>query len=111
MVLSRKRVGTRGRIFSVFPGPLVLFWWWLRKVRWEDYEIEGVGEEEWRRHYAQQSYIAWLAEAALVGTLSFLVFCALRNDGGSSEIVSQVVHCLFVPSDMPSLCVLKPTCR
>jgi len=81
------RVGGRGRIFSTFPGPLVLFWWWLRRVRWEDYEIKGRGAEEWRRRRAQWSYKTLFVIAALVGLLVVLL-------GGVEprEILEQVVR-------------------
>jgi hypothetical protein len=68
------RVGGRGRIFSTFPGPLVLFWWWLRRVHWEDYEIKGPGAEVWRRRRAQWSYKSLFVIAALVGLL--VVLCS-----------------------------------
>lgn len=71
------RVGGRGRIVSTFPGPLVLFWWWLRRICWEDYEINGPGVEEWRRRHAQRSYKALLVTVALVGVLVALVSAVL----------------------------------
>jgi hypothetical protein len=92
------RVGAQGRIFSTFPGPLVLFWWWLRKVRWEDYEIEGPGAEEWRRRHAVRSHQAWLATVTLfgLGALSVLAYSALQNGGDVSDIINQVVGCLCI---------------
>jgi hypothetical protein len=87
------RVGSRGRIFSTFPGPLVLFWWWLRKPRWEDYEVEGPGADEWRRrHVRRRSLKPLLAMAVLVGALGVLAFAALRNGGDVSKIVNQAVR-------------------
>ncbi|KAI0288967.1 hypothetical protein BC826DRAFT_1092860 [Russula brevipes] len=71
------RVGGRGRIFSTFPGPLVLLWWWLRKVRWEDHEIEGPGAEQWRRHHARWSRKALLAMAFSAGALGALAYVVL----------------------------------
>jgi hypothetical protein len=72
------RVGGHGRIASTFPGPLVLFWWWLRRVRWEDYEIEGPGAGEWRRRHrhARWSYKSLLVTVALpvLIALVFTVF-------------------------------------
>ncbi|THH17022.1 hypothetical protein EW146_g3719 [Bondarzewia mesenterica] len=33
------RVGSGGKIFSMWPGPVTTFWWWTRKVRWSDYLV------------------------------------------------------------------------
>jgi len=88
------RVGGRGRIFGTFPGPLVLLWWWLRKPRWEDYEVEGAGAEEWRRGHAQRSPKALLATAALVGALGILASAVFRNGVNVGEMVKQAVRVL-----------------
>ncbi|KAH9989290.1 FAD/NAD-P-binding domain-containing protein [Russula vinacea] len=86
------RVGGRGRVFSTFPGPLVLFWWWLRRVRWEDYEIDGPGPgvKEWRRRQAGRSYRALFVEVALVGALVALVYAVLLWGVEPREILEQV---------------------
>jgi hypothetical protein len=87
------RVGGRGRITSTFPGPLVLFWWWLRRIRWEDYEIKGRGAEEWhRRHARQWSYKSLLVMVALVGLLVALVFAVLFEVVEPREILEQAVR-------------------
>jgi hypothetical protein len=89
------RVGGRGRIASTFPGPLVLFWWWLRRIRWEDYEIEGPGAEEWRRRHrhARWSHKSLLVTVALVA----LVFAALLEVVlEPREILEQAVR-FFLP--------------
>lgn len=41
------RTGKEGKVFSPFPGPSTLFWWWLRRVRWEDYRVEE-GSAKWK---------------------------------------------------------------
>jgi len=66
------RTGGCGRIFSTFPGTLMLLMWWLRRVRWEDYEAMGPGADKWRRRYVKSSCSATVLMAALPG-----VFCAL----------------------------------
>ena len=104
------RVGGRGRIFGTFPGPLVLLWWWLRKPRWEDYEVEGAGAEEWRRGHAQRSPKALLATAALVGALGILASAVFRNGVNVGEMVKQAVRVL-VSSLSHRICrrsLLKP---
>jgi hypothetical protein len=86
------RVGGRGRIASTFPGPLVLFWWWLRKVCWEDYEIKGSRAAEWRRRHAQWSHKSLLLTVALVGLLVALVFVVLLEVVEPREILEHAVR-------------------
>jgi hypothetical protein len=86
------RVGGRGRIFSTFPGPLVLFRWWLRKVRWEDYEIEGPGAEQWRRRHLRWSRKALLATAFLACALGALACVMFLGGVGLGEIAKQMVR-------------------
>ncbi|KAF8495884.1 FAD/NAD-P-binding domain-containing protein [Russula emetica] len=86
------RVGGRGRIASTFPGPLVLFWWWLRRICWEDYEIKGPGAEEWRRRrHTQCSYKSLLVTVALVGLIVALVFAVLLGVVEPREFLEEAV--------------------
>jgi hypothetical protein len=86
------RVGGRGRIASTFPGPLVLFWWWLRRIRWEDYEIKGPGAVEWRRRHAQWSYKSLLVTVSLAGLLVAPVSAVLLGGVEPREILEQAVR-------------------
>jgi hypothetical protein len=86
------RVGGRGRIASTFPGPLVLFWWWLRRIRWEDYEIKGPGAAEWRRRHAQWSYKSLLVTVSPAGLLAAPVFAVLLGGVEPREILEQAVR-------------------
>jgi hypothetical protein len=87
------RAGARGRIFSTFPGPLVLLWWWLRKPRWDDYEIKGPGAEQWRRrHDGSRARKARAVKFSLVAALGVLALAAYREDMGISELVDQAVR-------------------
>ncbi|KZP31892.1 FAD/NAD(P)-binding domain-containing protein [Athelia psychrophila] len=45
--VSWYRAGGTGKVTSVFPGPVTLFWWWMRRPVWGDYEV--VGGERWRK--------------------------------------------------------------
>ncbi|KZP06262.1 hypothetical protein FIBSPDRAFT_1053627 [Athelia psychrophila] len=36
--------GGTGKVTSVFSGPVTLFWWWMRKPVWGDYEVVKRGE-------------------------------------------------------------------
>ncbi|KAI9447200.1 FAD/NAD-P-binding domain-containing protein [Lactarius psammicola] len=89
------RTGARGRIFSTFPGPLVLLWWWLRKPQWNDYEVEGPGAEEWRRRCGSESR-ACKARAVtftlIIAVLGLLALVAYSEGMGFSELASQAVH-------------------
>ena len=85
------RVGAQGRIFSTFPGPLFEFWLWLRKTRWEDFEVEGPGAKEWRRRHGS-SRLAQVGTVALVGALGTLAFASKGNSDGLSELVDQAVR-------------------
>ncbi|THH10708.1 hypothetical protein EW145_g1154 [Phellinidium pouzarii] len=35
------RANREGKNTVIFPGPLILFWWWARRPRWGDYEARG----------------------------------------------------------------------
>ena len=41
------RAGGDGKIFSNFPGPLALFWWFTLSPRWSDYDTRGKGKTLW----------------------------------------------------------------
>ncbi|KAI0065159.1 FAD/NAD-P-binding domain-containing protein, partial [Artomyces pyxidatus] len=43
------RRGQEGKIFSTFPGPLALYWWFLRAPQWADYVVKGDGSRAWGR--------------------------------------------------------------
>jgi hypothetical protein len=64
----------------------------LRRIRWEDYEIEGPGAEEWRRRHAQWSHKSLFVTAALVGLLVALVLLELIEP---REILEQAVRFSF----------------
>ncbi|KAH8984126.1 FAD/NAD-P-binding domain-containing protein [Lactarius akahatsu] len=85
------RVGSHGRIFSTFPGPLCELWWWLRKPHWEDFEFEGPGAKEWRRRHAS-SFLAQFGTVALVGALGSLAFASKGSSDGLSDFVDHAGH-------------------
>ena len=89
------RVGARGRIFSTFPGPLVLLWWWLRKPRWADFEVKGPGAEQWRHCYdGSRARKARAVVFTLVAALGGLAFVAYPEDIRVifSKLTSQAVY-------------------
>ncbi|TFK40444.1 hypothetical protein BDQ12DRAFT_648979 [Crucibulum laeve] len=44
--ISWYRLGGEGRVTSMFPGPGMLFWWWLRRPQWNHYMI--IGLDRWK---------------------------------------------------------------
>ncbi|TFY83518.1 hypothetical protein EWM64_g500 [Hericium alpestre] len=65
------RSGATGKIFSIFPGPVSLFWWYLRSPKWKDYRIEG---EERQGTWTEQT----------MRIMCTLVFGSLTAAGGHS---------------------------
>lgn len=49
--LSWYRAGSEGKIFSTFPGPVLLLWWFMRTVKWTDYKVTPVKgkAQEWKK--------------------------------------------------------------
>lgn len=88
------RAGAQGRIFSTFPGPLVLLWWWLRKPRWDDFEVEGPDAEQWRRRHGSRAHNARAVTfiLILVAALGVLALAAYRADMGPNDFVGQAVR-------------------
>ncbi|KZV71881.1 FAD/NAD-P-binding domain-containing protein [Peniophora sp. CONT] len=43
------RTNGTGKIFSNFPGPLVLFWWLTLSPCWSDYDVRGRRKDAWQR--------------------------------------------------------------
>ena len=85
------RAGAQGRIFSTFPGPLILLWWWLRKPRWDDYEIKGPGAEQWRLRHGSRARKVRAAKFTLVASLGVLA-AAYHEDIGLSELTGRGVR-------------------
>ena len=86
------RTGAKGRIFSTFPGPLIQLWWWLRKPRWDDFEVQGPGAEQWRRSHGSRACKAQAVKFTLVAVLGVLAFTAYREGMGLSELGDVAVR-------------------
>ncbi|KAK7022100.1 hypothetical protein R3P38DRAFT_2959366 [Favolaschia claudopus] len=54
--VSWYRIGGDGKISSIFPGPMMLFAWWLRKPRWSDYVVEAPPTGEWERKVRRERW-------------------------------------------------------
>ncbi|KAH9051293.1 FAD/NAD-P-binding domain-containing protein [Lactarius deliciosus] len=86
------RTGARGRIFSTFPGPLVLLWWWLRKPRWDEFEVEGPGADAWHRRHGSWARKVRAVTFTLVAALGLLAFVAYRKGMGFDELAGEAVR-------------------
>jgi hypothetical protein len=64
--VSWYRAGGDGKVTSIFPGPLTLFWWWLRSPVWKDYK--AVGAEKWakQRRWAKLRKFVGLISCAVL---------------------------------------------
>ncbi|KAF9004036.1 hypothetical protein BDQ17DRAFT_472624 [Cyathus striatus] len=69
--VSWYRLGGTGRVTSMFPGPGMLFWWWLRRPRWEHYTTIGA-TKKWIKESRPRTF-EWLASAFAV--IAFLTWC------------------------------------
>jgi hypothetical protein len=49
--------GQGSKNIATFPGPVSLFWWQLRKPRWEAFK--AVGAEAWERQRVLSGYKRW----------------------------------------------------
>ena len=97
------RTGAQGRIFSTFPGPLVLLQWWLRKPRWDDFEVKGPDAEQWRRSHGSRACKAQTVNFTLVAALGALAFVAYREDMSFGELADGVVRMWAKLGDWHSL--------
>ena len=86
------RTGAQGRIFSTFPGPLVLLQWWLRKPRWDDFEVQGPNAEQWRRCHGSRACKAQVVNFTLVAALGVLAFVAYREGMSFDELADGAVR-------------------
>ncbi|TFY82785.1 hypothetical protein EWM64_g1230 [Hericium alpestre] len=41
------RTGATGRIFATFPGPLSMYWWYMRRPNWQHYQVQGGSKKFW----------------------------------------------------------------
>lgn len=46
------RQGGDGKVFGIFPGPAVLFWWWMRSTNWNHYS--AVPSQRWNEYRRRQ---------------------------------------------------------
>jgi hypothetical protein len=51
------RTGREGKVSSIFPGPMMLYGWWLRRPRWDDYKVKST-TDQWERKLRHEKWIA-----------------------------------------------------
>ncbi|KAF7358999.1 hypothetical protein MSAN_01240600 [Mycena sanguinolenta] len=52
------RTGGNGKVSSIFPGPMFLYGWWIRRPKWEDYNVKGT-TNEWERKRKDEKRMAF----------------------------------------------------
>ncbi|KAJ6567001.1 hypothetical protein B0H19DRAFT_716653 [Mycena capillaripes] len=56
--VSWYRSGGEGKVSSIFPGPMFLFGWWVRKAKWEDFNVK-TPTDEWKRKLRREKWAAF----------------------------------------------------
>ncbi|GLB34847.1 putative L-lysine 6-monooxygenase (NADPH-requiring) [Lyophyllum shimeji] len=75
------------KIVATFPGPVALFWWFARRVRWDDFT--GVGAEAWEK---QRRWNTFGKRGILVGLLALAAGLGyLLNGQPLLELVRRVI--------------------
>ncbi|KAJ6565930.1 hypothetical protein DFH09DRAFT_1034740 [Mycena vulgaris] len=70
--VSWYRSGGEGKISSIFPGPMMLYAWWMRQPRWSDYTVKGT--KKWERKLRLEKYMSFVSPAHYLAVLfGFLV--------------------------------------
>ncbi|KAJ7021677.1 hypothetical protein C8F04DRAFT_1003958 [Mycena alexandri] len=68
------RAGSEGKVYSIFPGPMMLFGWWLYAPRWADYDVKRtVRTGKWERSVRVEMWTRWLKPGYYLG-LAFGLF-------------------------------------
>ncbi|PFH53522.1 hypothetical protein AMATHDRAFT_54678 [Amanita thiersii Skay4041] len=78
--VSWYRTGGNGKITNIFPGPAMLFWWWLRKPIWNHYvAFNGQKWQAERRAHTRTFLIRAAALALLALGISYSGFKGTRE--------------------------------
>ncbi|KAJ7232049.1 hypothetical protein B0H12DRAFT_1029168, partial [Mycena haematopus] len=56
--LSWYRTGGVGKVSSIFPGPMFLYGWWIRRPRWEDYNVKAT-TDQWERKLRHEKWMSF----------------------------------------------------
>jgi hypothetical protein len=67
--VSWYRTGGEGKVSSIFPGPMMLYGWWMREPRWSDYKVQATAK--WDRKLRVEKFMSFFTPrhylALLVG--------------------------------------------
>jgi hypothetical protein len=58
-----------GKVSSAFPGPMLLYGWWVRRPRWADYNVKAT-TDQWERKLRREK---WMARFSPIHYLSVLL--------------------------------------
>ncbi|KAJ6567004.1 hypothetical protein B0H19DRAFT_1139113 [Mycena capillaripes] len=53
------RTGGEGKVSNAFPGPMLLYGWWVRRPKWEDYIVKAT-TDQWERNQRRTKWMALL---------------------------------------------------
>ncbi|KAJ7334902.1 hypothetical protein DFH08DRAFT_785005 [Mycena albidolilacea] len=56
--ISWYRSGGEGKVSSIFPGSMLLYGWWVRRPRWEDYTVKAT-TDQWERQLRHEKWMAF----------------------------------------------------
>lgn len=74
------RRGGNGKVSSIFPGAGSVFYLWLRRVNWSDYEVIGRGDA-WMKRAKRKGLAHWLSFFLLPVALLAALFLTGRTQG------------------------------
>ncbi|KAF8209463.1 hypothetical protein K438DRAFT_1960460 [Mycena galopus ATCC 62051] len=57
--VSWYRAGGEGKVSSIFPGTMLLYGWWVRRPKWEDYNVRAIGGE-WAKRVKREQWMTFL---------------------------------------------------
>ncbi|KAJ7185288.1 hypothetical protein C8R46DRAFT_1342594 [Mycena filopes] len=62
------RTGGSGKVSSIFPGPMLLFGWWVRAPRWGDYVVGRTARTgAWERRVRVGQWLRWVTPRHYLG--------------------------------------------
>ncbi|KAJ7334911.1 hypothetical protein DFH08DRAFT_749981 [Mycena albidolilacea] len=75
--LSWYRTDGEGKVSSIFPGPMLLYGWWVRRPRWSDYIVKAK-TAQWEQKMRREKWMAYLSP---MHYLSFVLGCFISCIG------------------------------
>ncbi|KAJ6500898.1 hypothetical protein C8R45DRAFT_1210585 [Mycena sanguinolenta] len=66
------RTAGEGKVSSVFPGPMMLYGWWVRRPTWAHYDIKAT-TGEWERKVRREKWIRYFSPRHYLDVLGFFI--------------------------------------